>query len=372
MRFAPSRALIDLNAYAANLKVIRQRIPEGCLLMPVIKANAYGHGAIAIAKKAIECGAGMLAVACVEEGIALREAGIDAPILVTVQPLPDQALPAIEAGLRLVVGDTRSCEAYGDLARKAGKVATVHCKIDTGMGRQGFAIETALEDLRFLTRISHLDIEGVMTHLPGAEQPNAAYEQEQLRTFKRFLADLNKEGIPYEVAHMANSAGVLNVPGSAFDFVRPGLLSYGVWPLTELPADNPVRPVLRWESRVIATRIIERGHPIGYGGQFTTPVRMPIAIVPVGYADGYPVALSGKAEVLLRGKRCAVLGRVSMDQLVVDLRPVPDAQPGETVTLIGADGTQTVTVEELAQKAGTIPWEILTRIGSRVERTYLD
>jgi len=369
---APSRALVDLNAYAGNLKAIRGRIPESCGLMPIIKANAYGHGLVPIARKAIECGAGMLAVACVDEGLALRAAGIDAPILVTVQPLPNQAQPAIEADMRLVVGDAEAGEHFGELARAAGKVAAVHCKIDTGMGRQGFAVESALEGLRFLTRISHLDIEGVMTHFPGAEKPNGAYEQEQLRAFKRLLAEMNKEGIPYEVAHMANSAGILHVPGSAFDFVRPGLMAYGVWPVAERPAEMPVRPVLRWETRLFATKTLERGHPIGYGGVFTTPVRMPIGIVPVGYADGYPAALTGKAEVLVRGKRCKVLGRVSMDQLVIDLRPVPEARTGETVTLIGADGSQSITVEEIAQRAGTIPWEILTGIGARVERVYLD
>jgi len=369
---APSRAVIDLNAYAANLDVLRKRIPDECRLMPVIKANAYGHGLEPIARKAAACGAGMLAVACVEEGLALRAAGIEAPILVTVQPLPDQALPAIEAGLRLVVGDARTGEQFGELARKAGKVATVHCKIDTGMGRQGFPAESAIEGLRFLTRISHLDIEGVMTHFPGADQPNGAAEQEQVRIFKRLLSDMNKEGIPYEAVHMANSAGILHVPGSLFDFVRPGLLTYGVWPVAERPADMPVRPVLRWETRLFATKTLERGRPVGYGGTFTTPVRMPIGIVPVGYADGYSFALTGKAEVILRGKRCKVLGRVSMDQLIIDLRPVPEAQPGETVTLIGTDGSQSVTVEELAAKAGSIPWEILTGIGPRVERVYLD
>ena len=372
MKHAPSRAVIDLGAYAANLAAIRKRIPENCGVMPVIKADAYGHGLVPIARKAVECGAAMLAAACVEEGLALREAGIEAPILVTIQPLRDQALPAIEADLRLVVGDAHAGEVYGELARQVGKVATVHCKIDTGMGRQGFAADSALEGLRFLTRISHLDIEGVMTHFPGADQPNGAYEQEQLRAFKRLLSDMNKEGIPYEIAHMANSAGILNVPGSTFDLVRPGLMTYGVWPVDNPPADESVRPVLRWETRVIAVKTLERGQPVGYGGIYTTPVRMPVAIVPVGYADGYPFALTGKAEVLLRGKRCKVLGRVSMDQLVIDLRSVPDAQPGESVTLIGTDGAETITAGELAHRAGSIPWEILTGIGPRVERVYLD
>lgn len=372
MTHAPSRAIIDLGAYAANLEAIRRRIPARCQVMPVIKADGYGHGLVPIARTAAAQGAGMLAVACVEEGLALVRAGIEAPILVTVQPLPDQAAAAIQAGMRIVVGDLAAGEQFGEIARKLNKVTPIHCKIDTGMGRQGFAVETALEKLRALSRISNLDIEGVMTHFPGAEVPNGAYEQEQIRTFRRLLVDLNQEGIPYECAHMANSAGIIHVPGSAFDFVRPGIMTYGVWPVEDPAAKTDLRPVLRWESRLFTTRTLERGRAVGYGGTFTTPVRMPVGLVPVGYADGYPVALSGKAEVLVRGIRCPVIGRVSMDQIVIDLRPMPDAKPGETVCLLGTDGLDTISAQELATRAGTIPWEILTNIGPRVERVYID
>ncbi|MBN2308556.1 MAG: alanine racemase [Candidatus Hydrogenedentes bacterium] len=368
---APSRALIDLDAYAHNLALIRQMVPGDCGLIPVVKADAYGHGAVPVARRAVAEGAAMLAVATVNEAVALREAGIEARLLVLVTPPRDALGAAVEYDLRLTVSSVAAAERVGELARRANRVVPVHCKIDTGMGRQGFLPESAVADLLHLTRISHIDIEGVATHFAVAERPRDPFTGYQIKQFKQVLRQLDKEGVPYEMAHAANSAGIVNHPtASTFSMVRPGLMTYGVWPCDPVPDPSPLRPVLRWETEVVLMKDLASGATIGYGRTFTARQRMRAAILPVGYADGYRFALSNRADVLIRGKRCPVRGRVSMDQIVVDVTHVPGVAAGDTATLIGADGEEAITAAELAERADTIPYDILTGIGPRVERVY--
>ena len=368
---APSRATVDLAAYAKNLAAVRARIPKSCGIVAVIKADAYGHGAVPVARKAVAEGARMLAVAAVSEALELRGAGIDAPILLLVQPDADALAAAVEADLRIMISDLRAAERLGELARKANKVVPVHCKIDTGMGRQGFHADTAVKDLLSVTKISHVDIEGLATHFAVADSARDSFTSTQLRVFRHVLRQTEKEGIPYEMTHAANSGAVVNHEGAAFDMVRVGLMTYGVWPSDTPPAAPVLAPVLRWESKLVLIKDLERGASIGYGRTFTTNGPTRTGVVPVGYADGYPVSLSNRASVLVRGKRCPVRGRVSMDQIVVELNDVPNAACGDVVTLIGNDGGETITVAELAERAGTIPYEVLTGIGKRVQREYL-
>jgi len=240
------------------------------------------------------------------------------------------------------------------------------------MGRQGFDLDTAPEQLLFLTRISHIDIEGIATHFPNADQPDDPTTADQIKNFRQLLRAVSREGIPFEMAHAANSAAIINFPAAAFDLVRPGLITYGVWPMVERPADCPFRPVLRWESRVRLIRTLKAGASIGYGRTFTANSTIRVALLPVGYGDGYMHALGNRAEVLIRGRRCPVRGAVSMDQILVDVSKLPGVDVGETAVLIGADGGDAITAEELAQHADTIPYEILTRIGPRVEREYIE
>jgi alanine racemase len=368
----PSRLLIDLNAFSHNLQAVRERIPDECLLMAVVKANAYGHGAVRMAERAARDGVDMLGVAAVDEGVELREGGITLPIVVMVEAEPQSVPTAIEHNLRLTVSDLANAEKLGEQARKLNKVVAVHCKIDTGMGRQGLNLERAANDLLFLTRISHIDIEGVCTHFASADSAKDTHTPNQVRMFRQLLRDLDKEGIPYEMAHACNSAGIINQPGASFDMVRPGLMTYGVWPCPNPPESSPLRPVMRWETRVRLVRQVESGATIGYGQTYTARSRMRLVVLPVGYADGYPHALGNKAEVLIRGKRCPVRGAVSMDQIVVDVSHLPEVNVGETAVLIGNEGSETISVEELARRAGTIPYEILVRIGRRVDRVYLN
>jgi alanine racemase len=369
---APSRAIIDLAAYAYNLDVVRRFIGEEAHIAAVVKANAYGHGLIPMARKAIECKVRMLAVATVDEGLELRAAGVEAPILVMVQPGANALVVTVEQRLTPMISDARTAERLGDIAHRLNRVAPVHCKIDSGMGRQGFSLESAAADLQYVTRISHIDIEGIATHFPTADQSEDTFTYNQIKTFKHALWQLDKFGIPYEVAHAANSAAIVNYHGSIFNMVRPGLMTYGVWP-AQTPLPQPLlRPVLRWETHVVHVRDLDAGASVGYGRTYTTRRRMRGAILPVGYADGYKYRLSNHAEVLIRGVRCPVRGSVCMDQIVVDVSGVPDVGPGEVATLIGSDGAESITAEELARRAETIPYDILAGIGPRVPREYVN
>lgn len=371
MSTSPSRAIIDLNAYANNMAVVQQLIGAHGGIIAVIKANAYGHGLLPIARAALAHGARMLGVATVDEGITLREAGLDAPILVLFQPDPEGLPDVIEHRLTLMIADVATAELLGELAHRNNRVVQVHCQVDSGMGRQGFALETAASEIQYLTRISHIDIEGIATHFPSAEIADDGFTYGQIRSFKQVLKQLDKSGIPYEMAHAANSAGVVNYPGSVFDLVRTGLITYGVWPADSPPTPSLVTPVLRWETRVTQVRQLEPGSSVGYGRTYTTNSRMKAAILPVGYADGYKHSLSNKAHVLIRGRRCQVRGSVCMDQIVVDATELDDVRPGDVATLIGADGAERITVEELARDASTIPYDIVTGIGTRVPREFL-
>lgn len=367
---APSELAVDLGAYAHNLGVVREYIPQECGILAVVKANAYGLGAAPLARQAVESGVAMLGVATVEEGIALREAGIEIPILVLVHPDDGALGPAIEHGLRLTISNVATAERLGEFARKAKKIAAVHCEVDTGMGRQGFSVEEAPSELLRLTRISNVDIEGIATHFPGADVPNDLFTQNQIKTFRQLLKQLDKNGIPFEMAHAANSAAVVNFPASALDLVRPGLMTYGVWPTSQPPADGPLKPVVRWTSRIALLRDLPGGASISYNRTYKAPSPMRTAIVPVGYADGYRHKLSNTADVLIHGARCSVRGSVCMDETVVDVTHLDAVAVGDTVTLLGNDGSESISVEELAQKAETIPYEILTGIGPRTKRTY--
>jgi alanine racemase len=365
-----STLAVDLGAYAHNLGVVRRFLPEQCKILAVVKANAYGLGVEPIARQALEEGAAMLGVATVGEGAALREASIDAPILVLMQPPVSALSEAVRLDLRLTIGDAETGERLGEVARKQKKVAVVHCEIDTGMGRQGFMPERTLEDLVSLTRISNIDVEGLLTHFPTAETPNNSFTANQIRTFRQLLKDLDKTGIPYEMEHTANSAAIVNYPNSHFTMVRPGIMTYGVWPSEDPPEKIHLHTVVRWTSRIVSVRSLPGGANIGYRRSYKSPSPRKTALIPVGYADGYSLRLSNRGMVLVRGMRCSVTGMVSMDQIVIDVSNVNGVAEGDEVTLLGAAGGSEITIAEFAQWAETIPYDVLTGIGPRVQRVY--
>lgn len=367
---AYSTLKVDLDAYEHNLRVARDRLSEETKLLAVVKANAYGLGVDKIAARAIAAGADMLGVATVDEGARLRQSFPNAKILVLYQPPLDRMETAVQHALRVTLNDGTAAERLGDLARRAQVIVPVHCEVDTGMGRQGFPLESAVKDIQQLTRISNIDIEGLMTHFPTAELPDDPFTQNQIKTFRTLLRDVGRAGIPYELAHAANSAAVMHYPFAAYSMVRVGLMTYGVWPGETLPEDNPLRPVVRWESRVTALRKLPGGASVGYGRTYRTNEPTRVATVLVGYADGYPHTASNVAEVLIRGRRFRTIGRVSMDAIVVDVAGLREIAVGDRVTLIGQDGGESITVADMARWAGTIPYEILTGIGNRVKREY--
>jgi len=365
-----SQAIVDLAAYAHNLSVVRNLVGPSCRIAAIVKGDGYGLGALPMARRALESGASMLGVATVDEGIQLREGGIDAPILVMMQSDTDVLASVVRYGLTLMLSDVRTAELLGEMARKANTVAPVHCMIDTGMNRQGFALETAADEIQYLTRISHIDIEGIGTHFPTANVVDDVLTYGQIKAFKQLLKRLEKDGTPYEMAHTANSAGTVNYPSSLFNMVRVGIMTYGVWPTDQPPAATLLKPVLRWETTVAQVRGIGAGETVGYGRTYTASTPMRVAMLPIGYADGYPYHLSNKGEVLIRGVRCPLRGTVCMDQIVVDVTGVPRVEVGDTAVLAGGHGEDAITVAELAHHAETIPYEILTGIGRRVPRIY--
>jgi alanine racemase len=365
-----SRAIVDLNAYTSNLDLVK-RLSGDADLIPVIKADAYGHGLVPVARAALRAGAKMLGVAMIQEGIKLRENDIRAPVLVMVSP-PKKALPLfLEYKLTLTVVNKEMAQELGALAHASGQVTPVHCKIDTGMGRQGINYEEALDTLQFVSRITHLDLQGIFTHFPSADVPDDSFTHNQIKAFKQLLKQVDKAGYPYEIAHAANSAGVVNYQESVCDAVRPGLITYGIWPTEKGSSATLVKPVLRWETNIAQVRTLAADSTIGYGRTHILEKTTRTAILPVGYADGYKHQLSNKAFVLIGGKRCPVLGSVCMDQIVVNVTEVPNVAAGDVATLIGEDGNERITAEELARLAGTIPYDILTSIGARVHREYV-
>ncbi len=370
---APSRAVIDLNAYRHNLRLAR-RLAGGANsgVIAVIKANAYGHGLVPLGRVAAAEQCLMLGVATLEEAAALREAEVSAPILLMVSPHMDQLDEVVRLGLRLGLSDLEMAAKVGEIAERMDKVVRVHIKVDTGMGRQGFHESEAVEAMRRVARIARLDIEGVATHFPAADVPDDPQTRDQIRRFRQLLRDAARAGIPFTCAHAANSAALVHYADSVFDAVRPGLLTYGIWPGPPAPNARLLEPVLAWETRVIQVRDLPAGASIGYGRTYHAPGPIRVAVIPVGYADGYPHPLSNRGEVLIRGRRCPIRGSVCMDQSVVEVTHLPDVQQGDRVTIIGTDGADRITVEEIARWAGTIPYVILTGIGARVERVYLN
>lgn len=365
-----SQAWVDLGAYAHNLAVARLMAGARCEQVAVVKGNGYGLGALPLARCALESGAAMLGVATVDEAVELREGGIDAPILVLMQPAPEAFGATVSYRLTPVLCDGAAGRHLGELARSAGRVLAVHAMIDTGMNRQGFDPDEAIRVLPELARHAHLNLEGIATHFPIADVAEDAFTRSQIQRLKFVLEALDSAGTPYDFVHGANSAAIVNYGDGIFNLARPGIMTFGVWPTQDPPAKNPLRPVLRWVTRVSQVRTLPPGATVSYGRTYTSEAGMTAAMIPVGYADGYRRALSNQAEVLIRGRRCPIRGRVCMDQMVVDVSHVPEVAEGDEVVLVGRQGDEEITLDELATLAGTIAYEILTGLGRRVPRIY--
>ena len=362
----PTVAEISLPALRHNLQQVVQRIGTAAILA-VVKADAYGHGAIPVSRTLLAAGAHQLGVATVEEGLALRGAGVTAPILV-MGDIGD--IPTIQrANLTPVLPSRDAVETAARLADPRTVPLCVHLKVDTGMSRLGLTPDEALSMLKSGWPPT-LQLEGVMSHLASADEPDDKPTEQQLARFRTFLDAIRSAGLKVPTAHIANSAAILRFPASRFDLVRPGLMLYGYSTGSSRAAD--LRPALTWKTRVIQTKRVAAGQPVSYGGTFVATRPTTLAVLPVGYADGYGRALSNKGHVLLGGRPAPVVGRVCMDLTVVDVTDHPAVRPGDEAILVGRQGSAAITADDLAAWQNTISYEVLCRIGPRVTRVYRD
>lgn len=362
VRTRPTVAVIDLNAIRHNVRVLK---PAGSELMAVVKANGYGHGDVAVARAAIEAGASWLGVAAIEEGSGLRDAGIDAPILMLSEFPPGAEREGLEAGLTPTL---YTDDGLKSLAAAARDSVGVHVKVDTGMHRVGVSPERAPDFVREV-QDAGLIVEGVWTHFAKAEELEDPLSLRQLDAFGDVLARLADIGVRPRYFHAANSAATMALPSAHFDLVRVGLAMYGILPGPEVP-DPGLRPAMSWRSSVGMVKRVAAGEGISYGHHYRLGRESTIATVPVGYADGYSRLLSNKAEVIIRGRRLPVAGAVTMDQIMVDSGDHP-VEAGDAVILLGNEEDVRVSAEELAAWMGTIPYEVVCGISERVPREYV-
>ena len=368
----PTKAVIDLGAVAYNIAQVRSLVGEKIEILAVVKADAYGHGAQRVARACERSGTSMLGVALVGEGVKLRLAGIRLPILVQCCASDAEIDAALEHDLTLTVVSRESTMQLSRKASEAGITANVHVDIDTGMGRIGFDRKTAVEEIAEIGELPNINIDGIYTHFSTSEIENDPHTLNQLHLFEELVNSLSGRGIRPLRIHAANSGAVINYPQAHLTLVRPGLILYGVYPHAKLRPKIDLRPALRFETSIAFMKDIAAGTSLGYGRSFVAHEPMRIATANVGYADGYPWRMSNKSAVIVHGKRVPVVGRVSMDQLLIDVTSVPEATIGDTITLLGRDGDEWITAEEAAEWAGTISYEILCGISKRVPRIHVE
>jgi alanine racemase len=367
--FIPTIATIDLTALAHNVSKVREAIPRGCEILAVVKAHAYGHGMLEITRALGRLGIARFAIASVQEGIALREAGVAVPILVMGAMFPEQLQDAVRFRLTPVIHDKETAQYLAKVLEPTDPPYPVHVKVDTGMGRLGLLPEEALELLQSPLFKGPLRPEGLMTHLADADGEDPTYTHTQLQRFAEVTNRLAIIGLSMPLIHAANSAAILNHRAACFTAVRPGIMLYG-YGSTASGNMIDLKPILRLTTHIAQVRTMAAATPISYNRTYMTASRARIAVIPVGYADGYSRALSNRGAVLIRGRRASIVGRVCMDMTMVDITNIPDAQAGDPVVLIGRQGTQELSAEDLAAWQGTIPYEVLCGIGPRVPRVY--
>ncbi len=366
----PSWIEVDLDAIRDNVRAIRAFLPPTCQVMAVVKAQAYGHGAVAVSMAAVDAGATCLAVARVREGVQLRKAGLDVPILL-LGPFDAAEAPLVaEHRLCPTLVSMEQARAVSRAARACGTVLTVHVKVDTGLGRYGGSLEDLRRLLPEMAQLSGLRLEGLYSHFATADEPESEYAAFQVETFRAARAALEADGFRFPMVHMAASAATMALGESHLDAVRVGLSLYGLYPAPHLAGRVPLRPALTFHSRVAKLFRLEAGQSVGYGRAFVAEGEIGVALVPLGYADGLPRAHSNRGFVLVNGRRAPILGRISMDQCVVDVSGCGMVREGDPVVVIGAQGEENIRCEEFAERSGTISYEVFTSLGYRVPRAY--
>ena len=361
---------VDLDAITYNAGSIRALVGSSCRIMAVVKAEAYGHGAVAVAAAALRAGASSLAVARVREGMRLRDAGIEAPILV-LGPIPSREVSAaVERGLCPTLVDPALAREFSEAAVAAGKEVAAHVKLDTGISRYGVPLERVRRVVREVSQLRGMHLEGVYSHFATADEPDLAFARAQLTAFVDAISALRAEGFDWPLTHMAASAATIAVGGSHFDLVRMGLSLYGLHPSQHLRSSVDLHPALSFHSSVARAFELRPGQSVGYGRTFVAEKTLSAALVPVGYADGLPRSHSNRGAVLVNGRRAPIIGRISMDQCVVDVGACGHVVEGDPVIVIGSQGSEAISCDEFAACSGTVSYEVLTSLGSRVPRVY--
>ncbi|MCW2278094.1 alanine racemase [Heliophilum fasciatum] len=366
----PVWADVDLAAIAANVRNICQHVQPSTQVMAVVKANGYGHGAVPVAKAALDAGATYLGVALLSEVEELRGAGITAPILILGYTPPELAGAALATGAALTVFDLPTATAYSEAAQAAGKTLTVHLKVDTGMGRIGVLPEEAGDLAAAIARLPGLDLEGIFSHFAASDSRDKSYAHAQWAAFQQVLAAVAKRGIRVPIRHIANSAAILEMPETHLDMVRAGIILYGLQPSDEVTFPFPLAPAMELKARIAHLKTVPAGTAISYGCTFRTARESVIATLPIGYADGWIRLMSNCAHVLVRGRRVPLVGRVCMDQCMIDVTDVPAVSVGDEAVLFGRQGGEFLSVDEVARHAGTINYETVCLVSYRVPRHY--
>lgn len=365
-------ATVNLDAVASNMRSMRDNLPASTLIMGSVKADGYGHGSVPVAKT-IEPYVFGYAVATIDEGIILRRHGINKTILILGVTHESRYEDLLRYDIRTAMFQYEKAKKLSDLALKQGKKAVVHLALDTGMSRIGMKADREhAKEAAAIAALEGIEVEGLFTHFARADETDKSAYEEQYRRYKEFLGYLKELGVKIPIRHCSNSAGIVeSLESNHMDMVRAGIAIYGMYPSDEVDHNSvKLTPAMEIKSCITYIKEIEAGTAVSYGGTFVADHTMKVATIPVGYGDGYVRSLSGKGDVLIHGKRAAILGRICMDQFMVDVTDIPDVQEDDEVTLLGSDGAECITMEELAEKSGGFHYEMICDIGKRIPRVY--
>ncbi len=371
-RYLRCYAEISLEAIGHNIREVKKRLPEGVKLLGVVKANAYGHGAVPVASY-LENQVDYFATATIEEAVELRENSISAPILILGYVSPSQYGDLVEYDITQTIDSYAQALALEKEAARQNRKAKAHLAVDTGMTRIGFQVtEHDADEAAKIADLPHIELEGMFTHFSCADQEDKTYCSMQMEKYDKMTALLAERGVTIPLRHICNSAGIMEFDDHRFEMVRSGIITYGIYPSEEVKKERlDLIPALSWKSHVIHVKEVGPGIGVSYGATYVTEKPMTrIATVSAGYADGYPRALSNQGCVLIHGKKAPIIGRICMDQMMVDVTDIPDVQVEDVVTLVGTDGDETITIEEIANPAARFDYEMLCDISSRVTRVY--
>ena len=371
-RYLRCYAEISLEAIGHNIREVKKRLPEGVKLLGVVKANAYGHGAVPVASY-LENQVDYFATATIEEAVELRENGISAPILILGYVSPSQYGDLVEYDITQTIDSYAQALALEKEAARQNRKAKAHLAVDTGMTRIGFQVtEHDADEAAKIADLPHIELEGMFTHFSCADQEDKTYCSMQMEKYDKMTALLAERGVTIPLRQICNSAGIMEFDDHRFEMVRSGIITYGIYPSEDVKNERlDLIPALSWKSHVIHVKEVGPGIGVSYGATYVTEKPMTrIATVSAGYADGYPRALSNQGCVLIHGKKAPIIGRICMDQMMVDVTDIPDVQVEDVVTLVGTDGDETITIEEIANPAARFDYEMLCDISSRVTRVY--